>query len=147
MKVQIKLFNQLTTQELYDILYLRNLVFVVEQNCVYLDTDLTDAKAHHISIYNNDNFLVAYCRIFDKGIKYATTSIGRVVVHPNFRGLKLGHDLIKEAINAIKTLYGCSEITISAQAHLQNFYKHHGFLTVSDLYLEDDIPHVEMLRK
>jgi len=146
MKTSIKLFNELTASELYEILYLRNLVFVMEQNCVYLDTDRTDHLAHHICMYDGTT-LAAYARIFPENIKYPTSSIGRVIVHPNYRGTSLGHDLMHTATQAIKDLYGSEQVTISAQAHLQRFYSKHGFVTVSSEYLEDDIPHVEMTIK
>lgn len=146
MKIQIKPFHDFSATELYEVLYLRNLVFVVEQNCVYLDTDNTDQKAHHVMIYDEENRLAAYARIFKAGIKYETTSIGRVIVHPEQRGKHLGDVLIDECIKAIDQLYQTGTITISAQAHLQHFYGKHGFVTVSDEYLEDDIPHVEMKR-
>lgn len=147
MKIQLKSFNKLSTSELYEILYLRNLVFVVEQNCAYLDTDCKDHLAHHVMIYNEGKELIAYARIFKPNIKYKTASIGRVVVHPDYRGKQLGDLLIRHSINAIEDLYRTSEITISAQAHLQQFYNKHGFKTVSDEYLEDDILHVEMRRE
>ena len=143
MKTSVKSFNELSVSELYEILYLRNLVFVIEQNCVYLDTDKTDHLAHHVSIYDGIT-LAAYARIFPENIKYPTASIGRVIVHPDYRGTSLGHDLMHAATQAIATLYHTSAITISAQAHLQRFYSKHSFVTVSSEYLEDDIPHVEM---
>src|SRR5690606_31069986 len=146
MKIQLKSFNKLSTSELYKIFYLRNLVFVVEQNCPYLDTDCKDHLAYHLMIYSNKKELIAYARIFKPNIKYETASIGRVVVHPDHRGKQLGDLLISHSINAIEDLYQTSEITISAQPHLQRFYNKHGFETVSDEYVEDDIPHVEMRR-
>ncbi|HLW62251.1 MAG TPA: GNAT family N-acetyltransferase [Flavobacterium sp.] len=147
MNIQIKAFNDFSAPELYEVLSLRNLVFVVEQNCAYLDTDGDDHNAHHVLVYDDTNELIAYARIFKPEIKYKTASIGRVVVHPNHRGKHLGDLLINHSINAIQDLYRTSEITLSAQAHLQFFYNKHGFVTVSDAYLEDDIPHVEMQRK
>lgn len=146
MNIQIKNFHELTTPELYKILNLRNEVFVVEQNCAYLDTDGTDEVANHLLIWK-DEVLVAYARIFSPGIKYPTTSIGRVVVSPAHRNLKLGHLLMEHAVKAVEDLYKTQIITISAQAHLQRFYTAHGFETVSEEYMEDDIPHVEMMRR
>lgn len=147
MNIQIKAFNELSVNELYELLYLRNLVFVIEQNCVYLDTDKKDDLAHHILIYDEDDELAAYARTFKAGIKYETCSIGRVVVSPKHRGTQVGHLLMEHAVKAVENLYGTGIITISAQAHLQRFYSKHGFETVSDEYLEDNIPHVEMIRK
>lgn len=146
MNIQIKKFNDLDLSELYKILNLRNEVFVVEQNCPYLDTDGKDQVAHHVMIWD-DEVLAAYARIFAPGIKYTESSIGRVVVNLAHRELKLGHLLMEHAVKGVKDLYKTGNITISAQAHLQRFYSKHGFETVSNEYMEDDIPHVEMTRK
>ena len=145
MKIEIKTFDELTPLELYQILELRNNVFVVEQNCAYLDTDGCDQKAHHLLIWK-DEVLAAYTRIIKPGIKYETSSIGRVVVHAKYRNLKLGHLLMKHAVKAVEEIHKTGTITISAQAHLQRFYSKHGFETVSEEYMEDDIPHVKMVR-
>lgn len=147
MKIQIKTFDELTVRELYDILNLRNQVFVVEQNCTYLDTDGADSRAHHVAVYGSSGELAAYARIFSPGIKYSEASIGRVVVNPLYRGTRLGHLLMEHAVKAVEDLYATTAITISAQAHLQRFYAKHGFETVSGEYMEDDIPHVKMTRK
>jgi len=146
MKINVLPFNQLTVNQLYEILNLRNKVFVVEQNCPYLDTDYADLDAIHLMIYKDEN-LVSYARLIKPGVKYDTSSIGRVVVDPEFRNLKLGHVLIQNAIEAIQKNYNTSQITISAQAHLQKFYNQHGFKTISDEYLEDNIPHVKMFKQ
>jgi len=143
MKIEIKTFNELSNQELYKTLSLRNEVFIVEQNCVYQDLDGYDDKAIHVMLFEKDD-LVAYARIFDKSIKYKTASIGRVVVSPEKRNLNLGHVLVNAAIQAIHENFETEEITISAQEHLQKFYAAHGFVTTSEMYLEDDIPHVQM---
>ena len=145
MKIEIKTFNELTPLELYQILELRNNVFVVEQNCAYLDTDGCDQEANHLLIWN-DEVLAAYARTIKPGVKYETSSIGRVVVHTKYRDLKLGHLLMEHAVKAVKKLYQTNTITISAQAHLQRFYSKHGFETVSEEYMEDYIPHVKMVR-
>lgn len=143
MEIEIKRFNELSLLDLYKSLSLRNKVFIVEQNCVYQDLDGCDEEAIHVMLYENDD-LLAYARIFDKGIKYKTASIGRVVVSPEKRNLNLGHVLVNAAIQAIHENFETEEITISAQEHLQRFYAAHGFVTTSDTYLEDDIPHVQM---
>ena len=143
MKTEIKRFKELSLLDLYKYLSLRNQVFIVEQNCVYQDIDGYDEEAMHVMLYENDD-LVAYARIFDKGIKYETASIGRVVVSPEKRNLNLGHVLVNASIQAIHENFETEEITISAQEHLQKFYAAHGFVTTSDMYLEDDIPHVQM---
>ena len=140
---KIKPFAGLSLSELYSILELRSLVFVVEQNCVYQDIDNKDQKALHL-MGEIDGKLVAYARLFDAGIYFENTSIGRVIVHPEARAQKLGHQLIQKAIEQIKRLFDKEQITISAQLYLQKFYESHGFIQTSDVYLEDDIPHIEM---
>jgi ElaA protein len=140
---QIKSFNELTTIQLYQILQLRSEVFVVEQNCVYQDMDFKDQKALHV--LGTDNYkIIAYCRLFQPGDYFENASIGRVVVHPKYREKKLGHDLMKTAIAAIFEHFKETKITISAQLYLKKFYESHGFITTSEVYLEDDIPHIEM---
>lgn len=118
----------------------------MEQDCPYLDTDGKDQVAYHVMLWD-DEVLAAYARIFEPGIKYAETSIGRVVVNLAHRELKLGHLLMEHSVKAVEDLYKTGNITISAQAHLQRFYNKHGFETVSEEYMEDNIPHVEMTRR
>ncbi|NUY80088.1 GNAT family N-acetyltransferase [Flavobacterium sp. MAH-1] len=146
LKFKIKRFDALSVPELYQILQLRSEVFVVEQNCVYQDIDGKDSKALHL-FGEADGKIVAYARLFDKGDYFDETSIGRVVVSPNSRDKKYGHDLMREAINAISENFGTTEITISAQLYLKKFYESHGFAAVGETYLEDDIPHIKMKRK
>lgn len=146
LQFEIKPFKRLSAQELYSILQLRSKVFVVEQNCVYQDIDGKDAKALHvIGIYEGN--VVAYARLFQAGDYFDATSIGRVVVDPDCRDKKWGHDLMRQAIAGIEKYYQTSQITISAQQYLKNFYESHGFTQTSEMYLEDDIPHIEMKRK
>ena len=140
---KIKPFKELTTQELYEILRLRSEVFVVEQNCVYQDIDNKDQKALHVLGYYDDE-LAAYCRLFDAGDYFDNASIGRVIVAQKFRDKKWGNNLMIEAIDGIKQYFDKSQITISAQMYLQKFYESHGFIKTSEMYLEDDIPHIEM---
>lgn len=147
MKIEwkIKPFEALTVHELYDMLKLRSEIFVVEQNCVYLDIDGKDKKALHLlGVY--DDKIVAYARLFDAGISFDNASIGRVVVDANYRDKKWGHDLMREAIQGIKENFGKDEITIGAQLYLKKFYESHGFVPISEMYLEDDIPHIDMTR-
>mgnify|MGYP000223691494 FL=1 len=146
MEFQIKRFNELSTQELYELLQLRAEVFVVEQNCVYQDVDGKDQKALHVLGYYEDA-LAAYTRIFNKGDYFEETSIGRVVTSPKYRSMKFGHDLMQVSIDAVKESFNETAITISAQEHLEKFYNAHGFIKSSDSYLEDDIPHIQMKRK
>lgn len=143
---EIKSFESLSVNELYDILRLRSEIFVVEQNCVYLDIDGKDKVALHLFGEFNGK-IVAYSRLFKAGISFDNASIGRVVVDANYRDKKWGHDLMREAIAGIKTHFGERKITIGAQLYLKKFYESHGFLQTSEMYLEDDIPHIEMKRE
>ena len=143
---KIKTFSELTTPELYEIIKARVNVFVVEQDCPYPDLDDNDQKAIHLWAENNGEVL-AYCRIFDKGIKYPETSIGRVVTTENGRGTGLGKQLIKYALEVIENRLGTSEVRISAQDYLLRFYSDFGFQDTGKKYLEDNIPHTEMFRK
>ena len=140
---KIKRFNELSTLELYSLLQLRSEVFVVEQNCVYQDVDGKDDNAIHVLGFL-DNELASYSRIFDKGIYFEEASIGRVVVSPKHRDKKLGHDLMQVSIAAVKEHFKEHNITISAQEYLKKFYESHGFVQTSEMYLEDDIPHIQM---
>jgi ElaA protein len=140
-----KPFEALTLQELYAALALRNEVFVVEQNCVYQDADGSDAMAYHLLGYQHDT-LAAYARCFDKGIKFNEASIGRVITQYAFRGTGLGHELMQQAIERMHMQWGVQPIRIGAQARLERFYQSHGFAVASQPYMEDGIPHIEMLR-
>ncbi|MEG0848216.1 GNAT family N-acetyltransferase [Flavobacterium plurextorum] len=146
LKWKIKPFEALNVNELYDLLKLRSEIFVLEQNCVYLDLDGKDKKALHL-IGEYDNKIVAYVRLFDAGITFDNASIGRVVVDADYRDRKWGHDLMREAISAIKSNFNKEKITIGAQLYLKKFYESHGFVQSSEMYLEDDIPHIEMIRE
>lgn len=143
---EIKSFSQLSLNELYDILQLRSHVFVVEQNCVYQDIDGKDQKAMHV-LGISQNKIVAYARLFKAGDYFENASIGRVIVHPEARANKWGHDLMTAAIRAVSTHFNETKITISAQLYLQKFYESHGFVVLGNSYLEDDIPHIEMLKE
>ncbi|WP_115887737.1 GNAT family N-acetyltransferase [Flavobacterium cutihirudinis] len=145
LKWKIKPFEALTVNELYDLLKLRSEIFVVEQNCVYLDLDGKDKKALHL-LGEFEGKIVAYSRLFDAGISFDNASIGRVVVDANYRDKKWGHELMINAIAGIKSNFDKDKITIGAQLYLQKFYESHGFVQTSEMYLEDDIPHIEMIR-
>jgi ElaA protein len=142
-----KTFEQLSSGELYDILTLRNLVFVVEQTCIYLDTDGRDLMAGHLTGRDEQGNLVAYCRLFAPGLVYQEASIGRVVAHPAVRYRGLGKQLMQESIRQILFLYGDADIRISAQLYLKRFYEGFGFEAFGEKYLEDDIDHIAMIRK
>lgn len=140
-----KRFETLSSLELYELLKLRSEVFVVEQNCVYLDIDGKDEKALHL-LGTFEGKIVAYARLFKPKDYFTEASIGRVVTHPDFRERKIGHILMREAVEGIRIYFGESKITISAQLYLKKFYESHGFIQTSEMYLEDDIPHIEMKR-
>ncbi|WP_284465002.1 GNAT family N-acetyltransferase [Chryseobacterium sp.] len=143
---KIKTFDEFTVPELYSILKARIDVFVIEQNCPYPDLDNYDQKAVHIWAEENGEVL-AYCRIFNKGIKYDETSIGRVLTTEKARGKSLGKLLIQYAVETIENRFRTSEIRISAQDYLLRFYSGFGFEDTGNKYLEDDIPHTEMIRR
>jgi len=142
-KWNTKRFEELSTVALYEILQLRSEVFVVEQNCVYQDIDFKDQKALHL-FGEHEGKTIAYARLFKPHDYFEKASIGRVVVKESYRHLKLGNKLMQVAIQAIKAEFGESQITISAQLYLKKFYESHGFVQTSEMYLEDDIPHIEM---
>ncbi len=141
----IKGFYELSSDELYEIIRLRIDVFVVEQDCAYSDLDGKDQEATHLSYTLDGGRVIGYLRILDKGISYEEMSIGRVIIDPEFRKYKLGSKLMIDAINHIEK-QGDGRVRISAQQHLKKFYERLGFNQVSDMYLEDSIPHVEMLK-
>ncbi|WP_111683230.1 GNAT family N-acetyltransferase [Winogradskyella tangerina] len=145
LETKSKSFNELNTTELYDLLQLRSEVFVVEQDCVYQDIDGKDQKALHILGYV-DQKLVAYTRIFKPGDYFDEASIGRVVVKENERQHQYGYAIMTASINAIKTYYSQENIRISAQTYLTKFYNNLGFKAVGEEYLEDGIPHVNMIK-
>ncbi|HSQ47286.1 MAG TPA: GNAT family N-acetyltransferase [Lutibacter sp.] len=140
-----KSFSELSTKELYDILQLRAEVFVVEQNCVYQDIDGKDEKALHVIGFKNDK-IVAYCRIFKPGDYFEKASIGRVVVAKNERKFGYGHIIFQHSMDAVETYIKETSIKISAQLYLKKFYESHGFVQVGEGYLEDDIPHIAMIK-
>ena len=143
-KHSCKIFERLTTQELYRILQLRAAVFVVEQNCPYQDLDDKDLLAYHLMFWHN-NELVAYTRLIPAGISFREVSIGRVVVLPEYRNRKLGKQLMQESVKQCYHHFGKMDIKIGAQLYLKAFYTSLGFVATSDVYLEDNIDHVEML--
>jgi ElaA protein len=137
----LRTFAELTVAELYAIMELRQRVFVVEQNCPYLDADGLDQGSRHLWAQRGDA-IAAYLRIVPAGVKFAEVSIGRVITAPDARGSGLGRELMKRGIAAC----GAEPIRIGAQAHLEKFYGELGFARASDVYDEDGIPHIEMIR-
>ncbi|OBW42908.1 putative acyltransferase [Chryseobacterium sp. MOF25P] len=144
---KIKSFEELKTSELYEIIKARVDVFVVEQDTPYSDLDGYDQKALHLWAEQEDKTVLAYCRIFDRGIKYNETSIGRVLTSEKGRGKNLGKQLIQYAVETIENRFKTSEVRISAQDYLLRFYSEFGFTATENKYLEDNLPHTEMFRK
>ncbi len=138
-------FAALTTAELYEVLQLRTEVFVMEQAGIYQDMDGADHAAVHV-LGVSDGQLVAYARCFPAGVKFAEASIGRVITRESVRGTGLGHELMRQAIACVVAQWGAQPLRIGAQARLEKFYVQHGFATAGEPYIEDGIPHVEMLR-
>jgi len=141
-----KAFSELTVEELYALLRLRTEVFVVEQNCVFQDMDNKDQQSRHLMGWVG-NDLVAYVRILPAGLSYDEPSIGRVVSDPRYRGLGAGRLLMEEAIRRTLALHGALPIRIGAQLYLKKFYGSLGFEAQGDIYLEDGIEHIEMVRQ
>jgi len=141
-----KAFSELTVEELYALLRLRTEVFVVEQNCVFQDMDNKDQQSRHLMGWVR-NDLVAYVRILPAGLSYDEPSIGRVVSDPRYRGLGAGKALMEEAIRRTTVLHGEVPIRIGAQLYLKKFYGSLGFEAQGDIYLEDGIEHIEMVRQ
>jgi len=139
-----KKFNELTAAELYAILQLRNEVFIVEQNCVYRDADGKDPKSYHLAGWDGEK-LAAYARIIPPGISYPEASIGRVVTSPGYRGTGAGRLLMQESITLTFKQFNCSSVRIGAQVYLTGFYWSLGFIQSGSEYLEDGIPHIEMI--
>ncbi|TXH58908.1 MAG: GNAT family N-acetyltransferase [Bacteroidia bacterium] len=139
-----KIFERLSTLELYSILQLRAEVFVVEQNCPYQDLDDKDLLAYHLMFWHN-NELIAYTRLIPAGVSFQEMSIGRVVVLSEYRNRTLGRQLMHESIKQCYHHFGKANIRISAQLYLKAFYTTLGFEPTSETYLEDNIEHVEML--
>ena len=146
---QCTAFQDLTPDDLYAVMQLRQRVFVVEQNCVYMDADDLDQSGLHIlgwATENGKRRLVAYARIFPPGVKYDEASIGRVATHPDARGTGAGKALMREAIQRIEESGWGPEIRIAAQMYLERFYESFGFVTFSHPYTDDNIWHVDMRR-
>ncbi|GAA4011309.1 GNAT family N-acetyltransferase [Hymenobacter fastidiosus] len=141
-----KPFADLTLAELYALLQLRSAVFVVEQTCAFQDIDGQDQAAYHLLGYTESGALAAYARLFAAGISYPEASIGRVAVSPQLRRYGLGRQLLAQALTTVETLFGAQPIQIGAQLYLQKFYEGFGFRQQGAGYLEDDIPHIHMLR-
>lgn len=143
-------FNQLSLDDLYAVVRLREAVFIIEQNCPYPDADGRDPRAWHLlgwEKYDGERKLVAYARVFEPGIRYEEASVGRVVTAPEVRGTGLGKVLMAEALRRIDSLLPGQPVKIAAQRRLEDFYLGFGFRTISAPYEEDGIIHVDMIRE
>lgn len=140
---KIKKFDELTTLELYNLLALRAEIFVVEQECVYNDVDGKDLESIHIWL-EDDGIITAYIRVVAPGVSYKEPSIGRVVVNPDYRNQGLAKKIVSEGIRYITETMAEPKITIGAQEYLFDFYGSFGFNRISETYIEDGIPHLDM---
>ncbi|WP_148630018.1 GNAT family N-acetyltransferase [Bacillus sp. E214] len=144
MSWKLKKFDELTNIELYNILKERTLVFVVEQNCPYPEVDGKDPFSYHLFKEDNGE-IVAYLRIVPAGIAYQETSIGRVIVKKEYRGQGIAGELLKKGLEFIQNELEETKVKIQAQDYLRKFYTSFGFQPISETYLEDNIPHVDMI--
>lgn len=143
-----KAFQELTPNELYDMLRLRSEVFVVEQNCVFPDMDDKDQLCHHVLFYNDDKVLVATSRLVPVGVSYPDMmSIGRIVTSQLARGAGVGQELVELSIQECYRLFGKGPIRIGAQLYAKKFYERFGFEQSSEVYDEDGIDHIKMVKQ
>lgn len=140
----LKRFNELTNQELYEILKERTSVFVVEQNCPYPEVDGKDPQSYHLFKEENGE-IISYLRVLPAGVSYKEASIGRVLVKKEYRGQGLAEELLRRGLDFIHDELKDDTIKIQAQDYLRKFYGSFGFKAITDTYLEDNIPHVDML--
>jgi ElaA protein len=143
---ELKTYDQLTKKQLYTIIKERINIFIVEQNCPYPELDDLDQASFHLFLQEDDE-VKAYCRILPKGVKYEEVSIGRVIVKEAFRRQGIASDLMRYAVNFVEKELNETQIKIQAQDHLRQFYSSFGFKPISKTYLEDGIPHVDMLKQ
>ena len=139
-------FDSISKEELYDVLSLRQRVFIIEQDCFYEDLDYSDQDANHLLLYE-DKKLIGYSRVFSPGVKYDAASIGRIVTDLDYRGMGYGKSITLESIQFLKNNFPESDISISAQYRLVDFYENLGFEREGSVYLEDDIEHIKMTLK
>lgn len=137
-------YDELSRDTLYKILQARQQIFIVEQECAYLDADGKDPYCYHFYAMHNDH-IVAYARLLPPKLSYEEASIGRVLVMPEYRSYHVGRILMEKAMESVVKIYQVDKIRISAQAYLERFYHSLGFQQESEIYLEDNIPHIEML--
>lgn len=142
-------FGDLSGRDVYDLLALRQRVFVVEQNCIFQDADGRDPSAWHLLGWVGENSakkLVAYARIFEAGVRYAEMSIGRIVSAPEVRGRGVGRAIVREAMRRCAEFWPGQPIRIGAQRRLEKFYEGFGFSADGEPYLEDGIEHIDMVK-
>jgi ElaA protein len=142
----LKSFTDLSLTEFHDIIQLRLDIFVVEQDCPYLDLDGKDQIAHHFFGSTEQGQIVAYTRLFAPGNYYKEAAIGRVVVHKDFRKNRLGFELMSRSIQQVESLFKTKTIRIGAQTYLKKFYESLGFESTGNDYIEDGIPHMYMIK-
>lgn len=143
MKLTVKHFSELTAPELYEIYKLRTAVFVVEQNCPYQEVDEKDKNAYHVWLSQGED-MIAYLRVLGPGVSYNEVSIGRVISALRRQGI--GTMILREGIKVAKEKFGTGTIRIEAQTYARKLYENEGFVQTSEEFLEDGIPHIEMLR-
>lgn len=137
-------FDELTPDHLYEILKLRQDIFIIEQNCIYDDIDGLDKESEHLLLHNTSDCLIGYLRIVPPQIKFDEYSLGRIAIKSDNRGKGLGKMIVEKGIEAVQAS-GARDIRIEAQAHLVNFYENVGFRSISAAYDIDGIPHLQMI--
>jgi ElaA protein len=141
-----KAFQDLTVDEYFEILFLRTAIFVVEQDCAYQEVDEKDRQAYHLFGRDKEGEIIAVTRVLPQGVSYAEVAIGRVALKKSFRGQGIAGQLMTASLDFVAQQFGEVPVRISAQEHLFNYYNKYGFNQVGTMYLEDNIPHIEMLR-
>ncbi len=144
MQIEFRTFSELTPAMLYDALMLRQQVFMIEQNCLYEDADGSDQKALHLFLYDKA-ILTGYLRIFEPGVKFKESSLGRIVVSPLYRGKGIGEQLIQKGIELTFQQFPASSIRIEAQSALTSYYRNYGFIEEGEIYVVDEINHIQMV--
>ena len=141
-----KSFGELNTSELYEVLSFRQSIFVVEQKSWYQDADGLDEYGEHLLVKDR-NKLIGYLRLIPPGMKYDSPSIGRIAISKEYRRNSIGSKIVEEGLRKSAIIYSSNSSTISAQEYLISFYEDHGFKTQGEVYDEDGIPHVQMVKK
>lgn len=144
MHFEFRTFSKLSSAQVYDVLKLRQQVFMLEQRCLYEDADGLDKNALHLLLYET-NELAGYLRIFEPGVKFVETTLGRIVVAIKYRGNEVGYNLIIKGIELAFQQFPSSNIRIEAQSELVSYYNRYGFIEKGDIYVVDDINHIQMV--